>query len=271
MDNPKTSVATSFNYDVPIEKQVRLVAEAGFSHLSLGSLPDHSGYLEAPRRRELKGRVADQGLAMDTIHARPLHHPNALEDAAETLSAAAELGASFVVAHVGPFNCEVDGLDERLTFILAVCNRLVPVINATGVRLALENVMPGPATDLVRRALFDLDPAAFGLCYDSSHDQIDGPRPFHLIDEFSNRIFAVHLSDRIKAHVDHVIPGEGFIPWADMCQKLGLANYIGPILMEVLMAHSRFQVPADFLREAYLAARKTWEAVRGEQMHRRNN
>lgn len=248
MEHPQTSAATSFNYDIPIERQVRLVADTGFSHLSPGALPEHSGYLEAPRRRELKTRVADLGLAIDTIHARPLHHPKALEDAAATLFAAAELGASFAVAHVGPFNCGVHGLDERLTSTLAVCNGLVPVVKAAGVLVALENVMPGPATDLVRQALFDLDPAAFGLCYDSSHDQIDGSMPFDLIDEFSNRIFAVHLSDRIRPHVDHVIPGEGFIPWADMCQKLGVANYTGPILMEVLMTHPDFGLPTIFWR-----------------------
>ena len=56
------------------------------------------------------------------------------------------------------------------------------------------DVMPGPATDLVRRALQNLDPSVFGLCYDSSHDQIDGPRPFDLIGEFDGRIFTVHLS-----------------------------------------------------------------------------
>ena len=89
MDHPQTSVATSFNYDIPIEKQIRLAAEAGFSHLSLGALPEHSGYLEAKRRRELKRRMADVGLAMDTIHAGPLHHPEALEQATVTLSAAA--------------------------------------------------------------------------------------------------------------------------------------------------------------------------------------
>jgi hypothetical protein len=56
-----------------------------------------------------------------------------------------------------------------------------------------------------------------------------------------------------------------------MCQKLGAANYTGPILMEVLMTHSRFQAPDDFLREAHPAAWRTWEAIRGEQMRRRNN
>jgi sugar phosphate isomerase/epimerase len=126
MDHRQTSIATSFNYDIPIEKQIRLIAETGFSHLSLGALPEHSGYLEAERRRELKGRMADVGLAMDTIHARPLHHPDALEQVAATISAVAELGANIVVAHVGPFNCGADGLDERLTLVLSVCNALTP-------------------------------------------------------------------------------------------------------------------------------------------------
>jgi hypothetical protein len=38
IDHPQTSIATSFSYDLPIEKQIRLIAEAGFSHLSLGAL-----------------------------------------------------------------------------------------------------------------------------------------------------------------------------------------------------------------------------------------
>lgn len=232
----------------------------------MGARPEHSGYLEAERRLELKERMAGVGLVIDTIHAGPLHHPGGLEQAAATLSAAAELGASSVVAHVGPFNCAADELDKRLILVLSVCNALVPVIVANGVPFALENVMPGPATHLTRRALFELDPSAFGLCYDSSHDQIDGPRAFDLIDEFRNRIFAVHLSDRIKAHVDHVIPGEGFVAWDDMCQKLAIANYIGPILMEVMMTHSRFHAPDDFLHKAHSAARKTWEAIRSGRM-----
>jgi sugar phosphate isomerase/epimerase len=98
----QTSIATSFNYDLPIERQIPLIAEAGFSHLSLGVTPEHSGYLEAARRRELRARLADSGLAMDTIHARALHHAEAIEQASTTLTAAAELGARLVVAEGVP-------------------------------------------------------------------------------------------------------------------------------------------------------------------------
>jgi len=75
----QTSVATSFNYEIPIERQIHLIAEAGFSHFSLGAMPGHSGYLEAARRRDLKAKMADLGLAMDTIHASALHHAGAVE------------------------------------------------------------------------------------------------------------------------------------------------------------------------------------------------
>ncbi|SPF34734.1 hypothetical protein SBA4_1550005 [Candidatus Sulfopaludibacter sp. SbA4] len=50
---------------------------------------------------------------------------------------------------------------------------------------------------------------------------------------------------------------------AEMCQKLRMANYTGAILMEVMMTHSRFQTPDEFLRQAQMAARRTSEAIRG--------
>ena len=64
---------------------------------------------------------------------------------------------------------------------LAVLDRQLDVIQSCltehGVVLALEVVMPGPATDLVPLALEDRDPSRFGFCYDSAHDQIGVPRP----------------------------------------------------------------------------------------------
>src|SRR5215471_18522183 len=108
------SVATSFQYEISIERQICLVGDAGFSHLSLGVRPEHSGYLEPSHRAELKARLADRGLAIDSIHARALHAPEAVEEASATAEAAADLRVPCVVAHGGPFNCSPDGIDERL-------------------------------------------------------------------------------------------------------------------------------------------------------------
>jgi sugar phosphate isomerase/epimerase len=108
--------------------------------------------------------------------------------------------------------------------------------------------MPGPATDLVRIALRELDDEVFGLCYDSA---------------FRDRVYAVHLSDRIRPLVDHVIPGEGFIEWSSMCAALRMARYSDTVLMEVMMQHSRFREPGLFLREALRTGSETWRMIRG--------
>lgn len=178
-----------------------------------------------------------------------------------TIDAAADLEAFCIVAHVGPFICSQQGLDDKVLIALAACRDFVSIAKNSGVVIALENVMLGPATDLVRNVLQETDTEIFGLCYDSAHDQIDGPRHFDLIDEFQDRIFAVHLSDRVKEFVDHVIPGEGFINWPEMCAKLRSAKYNGPVLMEVMMTHSKYQTPEEFLREAHNAAVESWKLI----------
>ena len=101
----ETSVASSFQYELAIERQIGMMAKAGFSHFSLAARHEHSGYLESGRRSELKARLRDLGVGVDTIHARPLHEPDAVERASATARAAADLRAPCVVAHVGPFHC----------------------------------------------------------------------------------------------------------------------------------------------------------------------
>jgi sugar phosphate isomerase/epimerase len=259
---PQVSISTSFSYDIGVEQQLELVAEAGFSTISLGASQEHFGYLDPKERSQLKAALGQHGLVVDTVHAtHRLDGLDAISKATATAEAAADFGAGCVVAHCGPFDCVTDGFDDRLGRLIDTCLAQAPVAESCGIVFALENVMPGPATDLVRKTLPELDAARFGLCYDSSHDQIDGPRPFDLLDEFRGRVFAVHLSDRVKPFVDHVVPGEGFIPWSQMCAKLQSACYAGPATMEVMMQHSRFREPKVFLREAYNASIRTWQLI----------
>jgi hypothetical protein len=72
--HPDTSVATSFQYDIPIETQVRLVAETGFSHISLGTQLEHSRYLLHDRDqkfcREFRDTVAARGVKCLPLPAR---------------------------------------------------------------------------------------------------------------------------------------------------------------------------------------------------------
>lgn len=258
------SIATSFDYGLPIEAQLPLVAAAGFTHVSLGGDEGHSGYLSPSARRHLKRQLRAHGLGVDTLHGPRADRPGAWQLLLRVADAAADLGAGVVVLHGGPFDFPADELPARLDTLAGVFDRLGPTASATGVRFALENVLPGPATELVRRALPRLDPARVGFCYDSAHDQVGGPRPLDLLADLRERLIAVHLSDRVRDFVDHVIPGEGFVDWAGVVALLRHSAFVGPLLLEVSVTHSAEKDPRRFLTAAYARGRWLHGQVVGE-------
>jgi sugar phosphate isomerase/epimerase len=146
----KISISTSFDYSLSISSQIPLIAGAGFTHVSLGENAEHSGYLDRAGRRRLKSLLSDHGLMLDTIHC-PRVDQFANDPLLSAIDAAAELGAAVVVAHGGPFDFPEDESPARLAALWHGCAAVAPALAETGVVLALENVMPGPATDIVRR------------------------------------------------------------------------------------------------------------------------
>jgi len=257
------SIGTSFDYNLPLDAQLPLVAAAGFTHISLGGRAAHADYASPAGRDRLKARLGVHGLRLDTIHGPTADHPAGVAALTATVEAAAELGVPVVVAHGGPFDFPATELPTRLGALLHVCEALRPTLARTGVMLALENVLPGPATDLIRQAVPRLDGRYFGFCYDSAHDQIGGPRPFTLLAELRERVLAVHLSDRIREFVDHVSPGEGFIDWSALCRGLRATSFAGPVLLEVAVTHAAEKEPRRFLAQAYAAGCQLHEQLYG--------
>lgn len=263
MNEKKTSLATCFAYERPLDDLLPAISRAGFTHVSLGGKEPHSAYLSKDRRSELKGILEDTGLEMDTIHGTRLDWPDAVPTLTATAEAAAFLKVPVVVVHCGPFNFPEAQSQEKLKAVLQSCEALQPVAQATAVRFALENVLPGPATDLVSESLERLPPEYFGLCYDSSHDQVGGPRPFTLLEELADRLIAVHLSDRIRDFEDHAVPGEGFIDWNELCSLVGQSVYDGPAALELLTDHSQFKDHDALLAAAAKTADSIYAKISG--------
>ncbi len=211
MTDGKISISTCFNYNTPIDEQVKLIAEAGFSCLALGEDEEHSQYLTKKGRKKLKELLNEYNLGIDSIHGPRIDRFDGVDKLKQVSIAAKDLNVSMVVIHGSPFDFKQEEFSNRLEILLNNCKTIEPIAKDMGIVFALENVLPGPATNLIRYALRELSPEYFGFCYDSSHDQIGGPRPFSLIHELKDRLIAVHISDRIKEFVDHVIPSEGFI------------------------------------------------------------
>ena len=261
IDVPQLSISTSFDYGLPLDQQLRFISQERFSHVSFGSKQDHSSLLTPGGCKNIIRLLEENNLESDTIHGDMLVRPNAVETTIELIDVASELGMNRIVAHGGPFSFHAEALQDHLKNLIDNCNALSPILEDNGIRIALENVMPGPATTLVELALAELDPDYSGLCYDSSHDQIDGPRSFDLLKRYVDRVFAVHISDRIAPFIDHVLPGKGFIDWKKMCSTLRLVNYSEPVMLEVMMTHSKYRTTESFLKEAFISAKETWISI----------
>jgi sugar phosphate isomerase/epimerase len=255
------SIATSFNYDIPLVDQLPLIADAGFTHVSLGAREPHANYLSPTGRRALKALLADTGLRIDTIHGPRADQTTAGAELVAVAEAAVELAAPTVVFHASPFYYDKDKGPAFRASLQRTCETLRPVAERTGIVFAIENVLPGPPTELVREALGELDPQYFGLCYDSSHDQIDGPRPFDLLADLRTRVAAVHLSDRVREFVDHLIPGDGFINWEELAQAVRQTAFPGPLLFEVLTTHSPIKETKPFLNRAYEQGSRIYQLI----------
>ncbi|NHZ86904.1 MAG: TIM barrel protein [Planctomycetia bacterium] len=262
MKNRKLSISTTFNYNIPLAEQLSLISHAGFTHVSLGANENHSEYLNRKKRAEIKEILKTLSLEIDTLHfLQPLDDFRDKALLNNIIEATLDLSIPVIVCHGGPFDFSENEFDCRLANLLEICLQLEDIAKETGIVFALENVCPGTATRLVTDVLQQVDPQWFGFCYDSSHDQIDGPNPVDLLELFQDRLVAVHLSDRIREFVDHVIPGQGFIDFNTICKILRKSAYKRPLLFEVMMTHSGIEDAQTFLNKTYEQACNIYDRI----------
>lgn len=251
MNRPQISISTCFDYTEPIETQIPLISQAGFTHFSLGQDTGHSGILEKSRRETLKSLLKKYNLQIDTIHGISLCYPDSAERMKPIIEVGAALGVPVVVAHPIPFDIGQADYNELLSKIIFSLNELEPVLKETNLKLAVENVLPGPSTNLAIQAVKEFDTEYIGFCYDSSHEQADGPNPLELLRTMKDRVIAVHLSDWIKPFTDHVPLGEGVIDWPDLTSQLKETSVPRPLLFEVMVEHTSVKETKPFLKLVY--------------------
>ena len=255
------SISSCFSYEIPILEQIPLVARAGFTHLSIGGQYEHSGILDQGRLSALADALSTYSIGIDSVHGTNLNRANSIADLEPIVEAAHTLQAPVVVVHCSSFTFSPSRYEDERHNVLRNIPQLEQLGKQYAVRFALENVLPGVATQLVEHVLSECAPQVIGFCYDSSHDQIGGPRPFTLLEEHKNRLIATHLSDRIGEFTDHVLPGEGFIDFRELTRILKTSHYCAPLLLEVMMTHSQFKDPIEFLAQAYRRAVEIYDEV----------
>ena len=258
------SISTCFDYAIPLEEQIPMIRDAGFTHVSIGGNYEHSGILHPSGQKALKALAADSGLSIDTIHGYAMDEPDMLDVNRKIAEAAAFLHVPVVVMHCSAFAIQPETLEARKQALLEILPQFERLAGESGVRFAFENVLPGVTTNLVEFTVQHADPQFFGFCYDSAHDQIDGPRSFDLLERMRERLIAVHLSDRIKELVDHVTPGEGFIEFEKITELLRGAAMGFPLLMEVMTTHSKYKSADGFLAVTFQKSTELYDGIYGK-------
>ena len=193
-------------------------------------------------------------MQVDTVHGYDLDQEDTLEINEKIAKAAVRLGAPIVVLHCSAFWFPEEAFDEKKRIVSPRIKALEKIAEKYHIRFALENVVPGEPTRLCEEMVRLGNPEYIGFCFDSSHDQIDGPNSMDLLNRMKSRLIAVHMSDRIKEFVDHVVPGEGFIHFEEIIPLLREAGFNSPMLMEVEMTHSKYKDVREFLQKVHAAA-----------------
>lgn len=143
---------------------------------------------------------------------------------------ASELGAGIVVVHP-PFRWQRDYARDFV-------DGIARLEADTGVAFAVENMYPWRASKRELQAYVpSWNPVGHGyanVALDLSHTSTAGSDPLHMAAELGDRLRHVHLADGSgSAKDEHLVPGHGDQPCAELLQRLASNGFAGSVIVEI--------------------------------------
>lgn len=170
-----------------------------------------------------------------------------------TVQAAGELGAGVVVVHP-PFRWQRD-------YATGFAQQIAALEAASGVTIAVENMFPMRRGGLaVSSYVPSPDPTDVGYSHytlDLSHTAAAGVDAVAMAQRMGSQLAHLHLADGSGAPRDeHLVPGRGSQPCAQVCQALAEGGFTGTVVLEVSTRRARTRPERRaVLTEALLFAR----------------
>ncbi|GAA4845101.1 sugar phosphate isomerase/epimerase family protein [Saccharopolyspora rosea] len=256
----------------PAKAAFEMAADLGFDGVEVMVWADAVSQDVAALRR-----LSEQhGMPILAIHApcllitQRVWSPEPEERLRRAVVAASELGASTVVVHP-PFRWQ-RRYAERFGELVAELEE------TSGIRVAVENMFPlrppntlsrlrGGRTGGLSAFRPSPDPTEVGYrnyTLDLSHAAAAHMDAIELLKRMKDRLAHVHLADGTGAPRDeHLVPGQGNQPCAEVCEALAADGFDGSVVLEVNTRKARNpQQRAALLAEALLFARLHLEPLR---------
>jgi len=151
-----------------------------------------------------------------------------------------KMGGTIVVVHPGGSLNSTDKTaqyehDRRISNSIRSFEEIERIAADNGVRIAVENLCAndvGGSEKHFLRLLEALNPRIFGICFDSSHANIN-PGTFEMFRRVSHPIITTHLSDNHGAYDEHKPPFTASVDWNATIELILRNGYHGPWLLEV--------------------------------------
>jgi sugar phosphate isomerase/epimerase len=232
------------------EKIFPLFSQHGFRLAEIWAMPPHFPYEDAEAADRIAEGLARHGVRVASLHA-PLYPDvrtykkdrwlslSSLEEAhrAHSVKAAsaaagwlARNGGGTMVLHTGfPAG---EWYPHRWAAFLSSLHELTDAVPDT-VRFAVENTpVDSGRMDIILDIVHRYPPERVGVCLDLGHAHIQ-ENPLTAVRAAGARLIHVHASDNHAGQDDHLVPGQGSIPWKHVATALREVGFPGPFTVEL--------------------------------------
>jgi sugar phosphate isomerase/epimerase len=207
----------------------------------------------------LRRRSRQTGMPVLAVHApcllitQRVWSPRPEERLRRSVEAAQELGAPTVVIHP-PFRWQ-------RRYAEGFADLVASLTESSGVAIAVENMFPvrrfGSEVSAFHPSIDPTDVGYASYTLDLSHTAAAGADALTLAKRMGANLTHLHLADGTGLPRDeHLVPGRGGQPCAEVCEHLATSGFAGQVVVEINTRRARGQADrAKDLAEALLFAR----------------
>lgn len=252
---PPVALSTASVFPEDMDSAFEVAAELGYDgvELMVWTEPDSQRLATVARASERTGMPVLAVHAPCLAITQRVWTPDPAERLRRSAVLAASLGAPTVVLHP-PFRWQ-------RRYALGLARQVDELERAHGVRIAMENMFPlrrgrlrwssyTPGHDPTK-------PGARWYTLDLSHTATAADDALALLDRMGDRLVHLHLADGTGLERDeHLVPGRGTQPCAEVCRRLGASGFEGTVVVEISTRRARSRNERlDMLAESLLFAR----------------
>ncbi len=241
-----------FGFVMPLQERLTLIKDSGFDATCLWW--EDEVYPKTIPADVMPAMVRDAGLFIDNIHCpyrgadrfwskRKSARQEEIDTYYSHIEACAKHEIPHMIMHVNDENPVIESTELGLDSMIHLVRRA----EEYGVKLAIENTLNN---DIIGMLLSEIPSENLGLCYDSSHDWIQGQSRGTFLEEWKDKLLCTHLSDNNGKEDKHWIPGNGEVNWEKIMPSI-VNSQIGSITMELLSSKVKIEDPREYLKTAY--------------------